>query len=104
MAAAASAVSRAGCKVERAGQAALRSPAGATQATGRNFAGFGLTRADGIVPPCLRTILSPEWSEGNEISVACACVRIGRACNGPATTLRARAGASPSSLVHHLST
>ncbi len=63
----------------------LRSPAGAT---GRNFkfAGFGLT--DGIVPPCLRTILPPEWFEGNEISVACACVRIGRACNGPATTLR----------------
>jgi hypothetical protein len=25
--------------------------------------------------------------EGNEISVACACMRIGRACNGPDTTL-----------------
>ena len=26
--------------------------------------------------------------EGNEITVACACMRIGRACNGPTTTLR----------------
>jgi hypothetical protein len=25
------------------------------------------------------------WFEGNEFSVACACMRIGRACNGPAT-------------------
>ena len=27
----------------------------------------------GIVPSCLRTILSSVWFEGNEISVACAC-------------------------------
>ena len=32
-------------------------------------------------------ILSSAWFEGNEISVACACMRIGRACNGPASTL-----------------
>jgi hypothetical protein len=38
----------------------------------------------GIVPSCLRIILSSAWFEGNEISVACACMRIGRACNGPA--------------------
>jgi hypothetical protein len=41
----------------------------------------------GIVPSCLRIILSSAWFEGNEISVACACMRIGRACNGPATTV-----------------
>jgi len=47
----------------------------------------GERRQCGIVPSCLRIILSSVWFEGNEISVACACMRIGRACNGPATTL-----------------
>ena len=41
----------------------------------------------GIVPSCLRILLPSVWFEGNEISVACACMRIGRACNGPDTTL-----------------
>ncbi len=50
----------------------------------------GERRQLGIVPSCLRIILSSVWFEGShssEISVACACMRIGRACNGPATTL-----------------
>ena len=45
--------------------------------------------------PSTRILVEPElsrgarlsrWFEGNQISVACACMRIGRACtNGPAT-------------------
>ena len=51
------------------------------------YTASGERRQLGIVPSCLRIILSSVWFEGNEISVVCACMRIGRACNGPATTL-----------------
>ncbi len=53
------------------------------------YTASGERRQLGIVPSCLRIILSSVWFEGNEISdaQACACMRIGRACNGPATTL-----------------
>ena len=51
------------------------------------YTASGERRQLGIVPSCLRiqVILSSVWFEGNEISVACACMRIGRACNGPVT-------------------
>jgi hypothetical protein len=51
------------------------------------YTASGERRQLGIVRSCLRIIPSSVWFEGNEISVACACMRIGRACNGPATTL-----------------
>ena len=53
------------------------------------YTASGERRQLGIVPSCLRVILSYVWFEGtgNEISIACACMRIGRACNGPDTTL-----------------
>ncbi len=55
------------------------------------YTASGERREMGIVPSCLvRIVLSSVWFEGNEISVACACVRIGRACNGPAATLEHR--------------
>ncbi len=51
------------------------------------YTASGERRQLGIVPSCLRIILSSVRFEGNEISVVCACMRIGRACNGPDTTL-----------------
>ncbi len=47
------------------------------------YTASGERRQLGIVPSCLHIILASVWFEGNEISVACACMRIGRACNGP---------------------